>query len=87
MAESSPRAQHAGDIDIAESYCSAMRFAEERRMRPLVAHCHFSLGKFYRPTKKREQAEEHFTTAITMYRDMEMPFWLQQAEGEIEKLG
>jgi putative membrane protein len=41
-------------------------------MRPLVAHCHLGLGKLSRCTGKREQAQEHFTTATTMYREMGM---------------
>ena len=52
-------------------------------MRPLVAHCHLGLGKLYRRTGKREQAQEHLTTATTMYREMDMPFWLEQAEAEL----
>jgi hypothetical protein len=41
-------------------------------MRPLVAHCHLGLGKLYRRTGKGEQAQEHLTTATTMYREMGM---------------
>ena len=52
-------------------------------MRPLVAHCHLGLGKLYRRTGKREQAQEHLTTATTMYREMDMTFWLEQAEAEM----
>ena len=55
-------------------------------MRPLVAHCHLGLGKLYRRTGKREQAQEHLTTAATMYREMDMRFWLKQAETEIGEL-
>ena len=55
-------------------------------MRPLVAHCHLGLGKLYRVTGKQEQAMEHFTTATTMYRDMDMQFWLEQAEAEMREL-
>ena len=51
-------------------------------MRPLVAHCHLGLGKLYRRTGKREQAQEHLITATTMYREMDMRFWLEQAAGE-----
>jgi len=54
--------------------------AEMLRMRPLVAHCHLGLGKLDERTGKREQAHEHLTTATTMYREMEMRFWLEQAE-------
>jgi hypothetical protein len=55
-------------------------------MRPLVAHCHLGLGKLYRRTGKREQAQEHLTTATTMYREMDMRFWLEQAEVEMRQL-
>ena len=56
--------------------------ATELGMRPLVAHCHLGLGKLYRRTGKREQAQEHLTTATTMYREMGMTYWLEKAEIE-----
>jgi hypothetical protein len=52
-------------------------------MTPEAAHCHLGLGKLYSRTGKREQAQEHLTTAITMYREMDMTYWLEKAEGEI----
>jgi tetratricopeptide (TPR) repeat protein len=67
-------------------YREALALAEPRGMRPLVAHCHLGLGKLYRRTGKREQAHEHLTTATTMYREMDMRFWLEQAEAELRKL-
>jgi hypothetical protein len=51
-------------------------------MRPRVAHCHVGLGKLYRRTGKREQAQEHLTTATGMYREMGMTYWLEKAEAE-----
>jgi hypothetical protein len=42
--------------------------------------------KLYRRTGKREQAREHLTTATTMYRDMGMTYWLEQAEAEMIEL-
>ncbi len=45
-----------------------------------VAHCHFGLGKLYRQTSTREKTQEHFKTAIAMYREMNMQFWLEQVE-------
>jgi hypothetical protein len=53
----------------------------EMGMRPLVAHCHLGCGKLYRRTGKREQAQEHLTTATTMYREMGMTYWLEKADG------
>jgi len=35
---------------------------------------------------KREEAQEHFATATTMYREMDMRFWLEQAEVEMRYL-
>ena len=74
------------DTETGEAhYCKALALAEPRGMRPLVAHCHLGLGKLYRRTGKREQAQEHLTTATTMYREMDMRFWLEQAEAEMGK--
>jgi class 3 adenylate cyclase/tetratricopeptide (TPR) repeat protein len=71
-------AEQAGD-----RYRQALALATQLGMRPLVAHCHFGLGKLYRRTAKREQAQEHLTTAVSMYREMDMQFWLEQAEAEM----
>jgi class 3 adenylate cyclase/tetratricopeptide (TPR) repeat protein len=63
-------------------YRRAWVLAERLSMRPLVAHCHLGLGKLYRRTGKRAQAQEHLNTATTLYREMGMRFWLEQAEKE-----
>ena len=69
------------DVENAEGhYRQGLALASELGMRPLIAHCHLGLGKLYRRTGKRQQAQEHLTTAITMYREMNMRFWLEQAE-------
>jgi tetratricopeptide (TPR) repeat protein len=68
-------------------YAQALALASELGMRPLVAHCHLGLGKLYRRTDKREQAQEHLTTATTMYREMGMTYWLEKAEAEATNLG
>jgi hypothetical protein len=64
-----------------------MTLASELEMRPLVAHCHFGLGRLYRRAGKREQAQEHLTTATAMYGEMDMRFWLEQAQAELSGLG
>jgi hypothetical protein len=38
-------------------------------------------------TGKREQAQEYLTIAATMYREMDMRFWQEQAEAEMKELG
>ena len=55
-------------------------------MRPLVAHCHAGLAKLYRRTGKQREAQEHLTTATTMYREMGMTYWMERAEAEISGL-
>jgi hypothetical protein len=42
------------------------------------------LGQLSRHTGKREEAREHLATATTLYREMDMRFWLEQAEAARE---
>jgi tetratricopeptide (TPR) repeat protein len=64
-------------------YREALALAAELRMRPLVARCDLGLGRLYRRTGQHEQALERLTTAVTMFREMDMRFWLRQAEAEM----
>jgi tetratricopeptide (TPR) repeat protein len=68
------------------NYGRALALADELGMRPLVANCHLSLGKLYRRMGQGQQAQEHLTTATTMYREMDMRFWLEQAEAEMREV-
>jgi tetratricopeptide (TPR) repeat protein len=75
-------------VEEAEAaYREALKMAQEMGMRPLEARCRLGLGKLYRRTGKRKQAREHLTNAITMYREMDMRFWLGKAEAEMRELG
>ena len=65
----------------------ALALAEEHGMRPLVAHCHLGLGKLYGRTGDRAKAQEHLNTASTMYREMDMGFYLAQAEAALKEVG
>jgi len=69
-----------------QQYRAAMSLADELGMRPLVAQCHLGLGKLFARTGKREQAREYLTTATMMYREMDMRFFLEQAEAELKEL-
>ena len=61
------------EVEQAEAhYRQALSLAEELGMRPLQAHCHRGLGTLYAATGQREQARTALSTAIEMYRDMEM---------------
>jgi len=75
------------DLEAAfSSYEQAKTLAEELGMRPLQGHCHLGLGKLYRRTGTRQQAQEHLATAASMYREIDMRFWLDKAEAELEEL-
>jgi class 3 adenylate cyclase/tetratricopeptide (TPR) repeat protein len=72
------------DVDQAAAhYRQALALAEELGMRPLQAHCHHGLGTLYATVGQREQARAALTTAIEMYRAMDMSFWLPQAEAAL----
>jgi predicted protein tyrosine phosphatase len=75
------------EVDVAEEhYRQALALAEKLGLRPLVAHCHLGLGRLSRHTGKRQEAQEHLTIATTMIREMDMRFWLEQAEAEMKEL-
>jgi tetratricopeptide (TPR) repeat protein len=61
-------------------YQQALALAEELDMRPLQAHCHRGLGTLYSRGGQIQQARAALSTAIALYREMGMSFWLPQAE-------
>jgi tetratricopeptide (TPR) repeat protein len=68
-------------------YQQALALGKELGMRPLVAHCHLGLGRLYHQTGRAEQARAALTTAIDLYRAMDMTFWLPQAETVLAEVG
>ena len=72
---------------LAEAYYrQALTLAEELGMRPLQAHCHLGLGTLYAATGQQEQACAALSTAMVFYRDMDMTFWLPQAEATLARV-
>lgn len=67
-----------------EHYRRALALADELGMRPLIARCHLDLGRLHRRAGAEQKAKEHLSTATALYRDLDMPFWLEQAEAEAE---
>jgi class 3 adenylate cyclase/tetratricopeptide (TPR) repeat protein len=61
----------------------ALALAEGLGMRPLVAHCHRSLGTLYAAIGSRAEARGELDIAVKLYRAMEMTFWLPQAEAAL----
>ena len=79
---------HADPPDVAQAeayYQQALALAEELGMRPLQAHCHRGLGTLY-AKQASEQARAELSTAMEMYRTMEMTFWLPQVEAALAQM-
>jgi tetratricopeptide (TPR) repeat protein len=77
---------HADPPEVAQAeahYQQALALAEALGMRPLQVHCHRGLGTLYAATGQREQARTALSTAIEMYRDMDMAFWLPETEAAL----
>ncbi len=73
--------------DQAEShYRQALVLADALGTRPLLAHCHFGLGKLYLKMDQQEPARAELSTAIELYGAMEMTFWLPQAEAVLAEV-
>jgi len=68
-------------------YGEARQLAEELGMRPFVAHCHHGIGKLQGRTGHGMQSVEHLTTAGAMYREMDMQFWLDKVNAEMDEGG
>jgi hypothetical protein len=49
-------------------------------MRPLQAHCHLGLGTLYAACAQPEQARAVLSTAMALYRAMDMTLWLLRAK-------
>jgi len=54
--------------------------------RPALADCHLGLGRLYLRIGRRHEAGEHLRIGRQMYREMDMRFWLEQAEAEMKEL-
>jgi hypothetical protein len=68
-------------------YREALALAQLHGMQPLAAHCHLGLGKLYHSTGKPEHARENLAAAMTMYREMDMRFWLEQGKIDMTNSG
>jgi tetratricopeptide (TPR) repeat protein len=75
------------DVQGAEAhYRAAMGLARELGMRPLESHCHYGLGRLHRRAEQWRETQEHLVIAGTMYREMDMTYWLEKAEAEMTDL-
>jgi hypothetical protein len=69
-----------------ESYRQSLALAHELGMRPLEARCHFALGELVKKVGEKRRAQEQFSTAVSMFREMGMQSWLEKAESVLKDL-
>jgi class 3 adenylate cyclase/tetratricopeptide (TPR) repeat protein len=81
--EIAARADPPAAENAALHYREALALADELSMRPLAAHCHHGLGTLYQQVGHPEQAQAALTTAVAMYRAMQMTVWAERAEAEL----
>jgi class 3 adenylate cyclase/tetratricopeptide (TPR) repeat protein len=71
------------DLARAEAHFrEAMTLADALAMHPLAARCHLGLGKVHRVTGDVAAARGELCRAVDMLREMEMTYWLPDAESE-----
>jgi len=75
-AQETPHDWHKVDEHMSES----LRLAEERGARPELAISHFRYAELLLRKGDSAQAGEQLDKAGTLFREMEMTWWLQQAE-------
>jgi tetratricopeptide (TPR) repeat protein len=63
-----------------EYFAAAARVAEALAQRPMWAHCRLGLAKLYLATGRLELAAHELGAAIDVYRSLDMPAWLMEAE-------
>jgi class 3 adenylate cyclase/tetratricopeptide (TPR) repeat protein len=75
------------EVETAEThYRQALALAEALGMRPLQAHCHRSLGTLYAKMDQREPARAELSTAIELYRTMDMTLWRLETEAALAQV-
>jgi tetratricopeptide (TPR) repeat protein len=83
LGESTARQTSPAVEAAAGHYRQALTLAEGLGMRPLQAHCHRGLGTLYQTIGRIDQARAELSTAIDLYRTMDMRFWRPQAEAAL----
>ena len=82
-----PEPESLAEKELKENMEKSLAFFRERGGRPDKAVCHFRyaeiLAKFNYTPLSREQLDQ----ATTLFREMEMTWWLEQAEALGKELG
>jgi tetratricopeptide (TPR) repeat protein len=64
----------------------ALALAGELELRPLIAHCHLTLGRAAHLAGQVDSAERHLTAAAALFRETGMELWRSEAESDLARL-
>jgi tetratricopeptide (TPR) repeat protein len=64
----------------------AFELAQELSMRPLLAHCQVSRARVECRAGRTARARQLFDAGVEAFRELDMPFWLEQTEAEARSL-
>lgn len=87
LAESRDVSRREEAAQTLEGYSAALRCAEDLGMRPVVAHCRLGLGKLHASLGDGKAAHAELQAALSMYREMNMHHWPDQAQRALRELG
>jgi tetratricopeptide (TPR) repeat protein len=73
-------------VQAEEHYVQSLALAETLGMRPLQAHCRYSLSTVFAITGRRMLARTELSKAIEQYRAMEMNLWLGAATAALARM-
>jgi tetratricopeptide (TPR) repeat protein len=62
-------------------YRAALALARECGTRPLAGICLLGLARLYRRLAQPAAAADLLRDAVALFRDMDMPYWIDRAEG------
>ena len=68
------------------SYQQALVFALDMGLRPLQAQCHCVLGELAEKAGETQGVRDHLTTALSMFCEMSMQFWLDNIDVALKRL-
>jgi tetratricopeptide (TPR) repeat protein len=75
------------ELDESEVFFrQAIERADELAMRPLLAQCHFGLGRRHRRAGRYDLARALLNDGLQLFRTLEMPVWSRRAEDELALL-
>ena len=64
----------------------AIEEATALQLRPLLARSELALGQLHRRAGREDSARQNLVNAVSLLKEMQMPFWLRKAETELQAL-